>query len=323
MKSVAFLMCSVPLVLAGQRWVATKGIEGSFTYLAPVALVSMAAAIFGYFFSPFAYTGYLFQGFVYGPNMMGSLLAISFPFILWQAWRYWDMSRRRTFWVAASLLNFGFIYMTQSRAALLVAVCALGGMCLSFSKRKAIAGGFFLALAVVLVMAVRPDLQTEIVQQVIYKHSDDIFYTRIQPWSESLEKARLGGVLGAGYGVSIGSGSWGGGLTAVGYGREKGNSQLAIIEETGFVGLTFYLLLVSSLVLKLYNAFTTARNPKAKVALGLASGAVVGMLMQSVFEAWWVAPGAPESVAFWALTGVSLGLCARKDDSGSIDVTSV
>jgi O-antigen ligase len=109
-------------------------------------------------------------------------------------------------------------------------------------------------------------------------------------------------------------------LTAVGYGREKGNSQLAIVEETGLVGLAFYLVLVFALISRVYGGFAMAKNPRAKVALGLAFGAVVGMLFQSVFEAWWVAPGAPESVAFWALTGVSLGLCARKDDAGGNDV---
>ena len=39
------------------------------------------------------------------------------------------------------------------------------------------------------------------------------------------------------FGNSIGGGSFAGGLTAVGYGREKGNTQLAIVEETGLVGL--------------------------------------------------------------------------------------
>jgi len=33
-----------------------------------------------------------------------------------------------------------------------------------------------------------------------------------------------------------------------------------------------------------------------------------GLFVQSIFEAWWVAPGSPEAVYFWALTGVSIGL---------------
>lgn len=319
MKAMAFLFASVPLVLAGQKWVATKGIVGSWTYLAPVALVAMMAAVLGYFLSPFAYSGNLFQGFVYGPNMMGSLLAIALPCLLWQTWRQWHVPRWRTFWILACLANFGFIYITQSRGALLVALCSLGGMCLAFSRRKTLSVGFLFAVVVVLIVAVRPGLQTRVVQQVIYKHSDDVFYTRVQPWSESWEKAQLGGFLGAGYGVSIGSGTWGGGLTAVGYGREKGNSQLAIVEETGLIGLFFYLILVITLVARIYGSFANAKNRQAKVALGLGFGAVTGMLLQSVFEAWWVAPGAPEAVAFWALVGVCLGLCSKKDEQEEID----
>jgi len=319
MKSFAFLLSSIPLVLAGQRWVSVKGIIGSWTYLAPVALVAMVAAIFGYFLSPFAYTESLFQGFVYGPNMMGSLLAISLPFILWQTWLHWRVPRWKMFWIASVLLNFGFIYITQSRAALMVALCTLGGMCLGFSKRKTISATFLLAMMVVLVVSVRPELQTKVVRQVIYKHSDDIFYTRVQPWTVSLKKAQLGGLFGAGYGVSIGAGTWEGGLTAVGYGREKGNTQLAIIEETGLVGFAFYLALIVALIIRVFGSLTSAKNPQAKVALGLAFGAIVGMLFQSVFEAWWVAPGAPESAAFWALVGVGLGLCSKKNEGDVVD----
>lgn len=319
MKAVAFLLASLPLVLAGQKWVAAKGIDGSWTYLAPVTAVAMASAILGYFMSPFAYDGFLFQGFVYGPNMMGSMLAMSLPYLLWQVWRRWDVPRWRSFWILACMTNLTFILITQSRASLLVAFCSLGGICLAFSRRKSLSAGLLFAMVVVLIVTVRPDLQARFVQQVIYKHTDDIFYTRIQPWTESWEKAQLGGFLGAGYGVSIGSGTWRGGLTSAGYGREKGNSQLAIVEETGLVGLVFYLIMVITLVSRIYGSFATAKNRHAKIALGLAFGAVVGMLVQSVFEAWWVAPGAPEAVAFWALVGVSLGLCAKKDEQVVID----
>jgi hypothetical protein len=41
--------------------------------------------------------------------------------------------------------------------------------------------------------------------------------------------------------------------------------------------------------------------------MGLLIGTLSGMILQSVFEAWWVAPGAPEFAYFWAVAGAALG----------------
>jgi hypothetical protein len=32
------------------------------------------------------------------------------------------------------------------------------------------------------------------------------------------------------------------------------------------------------------------------------------MIANSVFEAWWVAPGSPEAAYFWGLVGIALGM---------------
>ena len=53
------------------------------------------------------------------------------------------------------------------------------------------------------------------------------------------------------------------------------------------------------------------RNREAKAVLGLAGGTLLGMTAQSIFEAWWVAPGSPEAAYFWALSGVALGLAQQ------------
>ena len=37
-------------------------------------------------------------------------------------------------------------------------------------------------------------------------------------------------------------------------------------------------------------------------------GALAGQTAQSLFEAWWVAPGSPEAAYFWAMSGVAIGL---------------
>jgi hypothetical protein len=45
-----------------------------------------------------------------------------------------------------------------------------------------------------------------------------------------------------------------------------------------------------------------------KVLLGLITGTLAGMVLQSIVEAWWVGPGSPEFIYFWVMAGVGLAL---------------
>jgi hypothetical protein len=76
------------------------------------------------------------------------------------------------------------------------------------------------------------------------------------------------------------------GLTAFGYGREKGNTQLAIMEELGLIGLWLYGLLLASLFGHLARTFKRFQTRDDKVAFGIVTGAILGMTVNSVFEAW-------------------------------------
>ena len=131
----------------------------------------------------------------------------------------------------------------------------------------------------------------------------------------SLAVGLLVGWSGGGYGVTIGDTNFKGGLTAIGYGREKGNTQLAIVEETGIIGLLIYLYLLYVLFKRLISEQSKLPRCGTKVLLGIVTGTLFGLIMQSVFEAWWVAPGAPESLYFWTLAGVAQGIAsaARKN----------
>src|SRR5262249_50711354 len=129
-------------------------------------------------------------------------------------------------------------------------------------------------------------------QDYILKGSDEasgILFSRQGVWQKSYENAEEGGWFGIGYGVTVGDTAFKGDLTAVGYGREKGNAQLAIVEETGVVGLAFYLILLLTLFTCLISAHIHEKNSDIKVSLGIVTGALAGLTAMSVFEAWWVA----------------------------------
>jgi O-antigen ligase len=138
-----------------------------------------------------------------------------------------------------------------------------------------------------------------------------ILFSRERVWDKSYENAIAGGWFGAGYGVTIGNTVFEGGLTAETYGREKGNTELAIVEETGMVGLMLYVILLLTLFTPLVSAHIGEKDRDAKVVLGLITGGLCGITVTSLFEAWWVAPGSPESVFFWGLAGVGLCLAEK------------
>jgi hypothetical protein len=55
----------------------------------------------------------------------------------------------------------------------------------------------------------------------------------------------------------------------------------------------------------------SASTSSDKIAVGLLGGTLVGLLVQSLLEAWWVAPGSAESGTFWMLLGALLATARR------------
>jgi len=316
MKVSAFALVMFSMTLAGQQWASRVPVARVFDGFSLFVLASLSATFLGYK----AETAYdivsnevrLYQGLVGGPNMLGSLLAMSSAFIGWKLFNHWHDKRKRYVWLLVLSSAVFFILQSQSRSALLLMLCMAGGLIFSQGRRRIVPFMFGLSLLLIAIYATAPELQERVTQRVIYKHATEgqgIFYTRQQPWAESFGKALEGGLIGGGYGVTIGAPPLETqGFTSIGYGREKGNSQLAIIEETGVVGFLLYLLMIVSFGRYMFIAYRTAPNLQLKTALAIIIGTLIGMLLQSMFEAWWVAPGSPESVAFWAFAGLGLGL---------------
>ncbi|MCZ7612765.1 MAG: hypothetical protein M5T52_04270 [Ignavibacteriaceae bacterium] len=86
-------------------------------------------------------------------------------------------------------------------------------------------------------------------------------------WEPSYRAAQNGGLTGLGYGMSdpnIKPGSLGDHYEGERFVREKGNSVLALVEETGVVGLVLFLLPIIYLLRKLpdtrYQTLPTGRQ---------------------------------------------------------------
>jgi len=315
MKAAAFVLVVMALTSAGYLWFRVNGIRSALAFLFPLMLAALLAGVLGRTDESSYAAGPgmdLYRGMTGNSNMFGSLMFMISPLIIWNL----HCSLRRPFarwiWGAILTLVFVMLLLSVSRSSITGFLVMLGayGLALSLARRASIL--LFGALAIVTGLVMWPGtlqgIESRFVRKNLKVQNSAVAYSRLEPWAVSWEMAKQGGWWGAGYGVSIGAGSFGGGLTSVGYGREKGNTQLAIVEETGIVGLVLHVLVSGSAVRRVWRAFRMSSDPHFRTLAAIVTGALLGQLVIGLFEAWWVAPGAPESVWFWSIIGVAIAL---------------
>jgi O-antigen ligase len=302
----AFLLGGIDWAIRGQR-------DNVLGYLWPYAVVAAAAAVLGRAVALSGPDIELYQGAAGGPNVLGVLVASATPLVLWCLYRDWSRMRRRMLWLSMLSFYLAFLYLSNSRASYLLFAGIGFGYFVSLRPRAALP---LLGITVAMILSVAvfaPDFAESLIERNVYKYADrergaGVFANREREWAESYDAAVDGGWLGLGYGVSTGDTSFSGEYTSVGYGREKGNSQLAVIEETGIIGLALFLMLALVILIELWSAFRSCRDRDKRTQLGLLLGGFIGATLHGIFEAWWVAPGSVEFAYFWAVSGVALGL---------------
>ncbi|MDX2346826.1 MAG: hypothetical protein QNK11_08150 [Legionella sp.] len=309
---VALLFVSViTFVGAGYEWVLRKGWENSITWLFPLFFFSLLSAILGRgnenaYNEMSHFSSY--QGLTGNSNYFGYLQAINIPLLLWQLYKNWSRPKPRIIWGAFFVLTLVFLLSSYSRGAILITLPVFVFFMLGLGLRR----HFVLFASLLLLFLLAFSLSFSPVNQFIDKGSNgDVFKTRRDVWAASYAQAFQGGFLGGGYGVSIGDSNFHlVGLKVRSYGREKGNSQLAVLEETGWIGLMFYLVLLLIFSKQVLHCYFMLQGDE-KVMMALVLGAMFGLLMQSFVEAWWDAPASPESICFWMFFGISSGVMQK------------
>ena len=306
MKLVALVLVVFSAFMGGHRWVAERQLERGLDFLWPYALLALVAWVFGHN-DPGKVGGYVVvAGATGNPNFLGVIVATSTPIVFLGL--YWNGAdtQKRLLWIAILAVYIVILYQSVSRASYLVFVAIACGFLAAHRIDRKVFWAVFVVLITSIVLVTAPQFTGSLVQRNIVKNEDPDernLSTRQQPWERSYDAAVAGGMFGIGYGVSIDQPDFEPGLTVNTYGREKGNSQLAIVEETGLVGLALYVWLIALLFGRLVKGFLASRNKDSKVMLGLVIGTLVGLTAHSGFEAWWVAPGSVEFVFFWVMAG--------------------
>lgn len=313
MKAVALALVIVAGTGAGYLWVRHHPLESALDALAPMSFMVLGAGVFGrdMIQNPDDYRGLtLYQGLTGNSNMFGALAAMAFPYFIWK-YLCAPSIRRRYIWGAFALLLVAFTLLSNSRAAIAVLIFAGLGLFGAQGVRKILPKAILVLMALALFVMVAPQTASNLETIFVYKtdRENGLTNSRDQVWATSYEQALKGGWVGGGYGVNIGSlESFAGGLTSSGYGREKANSQFGIMEETGLVGLSLYLGSTLSLFAMLWRARRRCREPRMRKMMGLMFGMLVGLTFQSIFEAWYNAPGSPECLYYWVMAGIAVGL---------------
>lgn len=314
-KSAVFFWVTITMLVAGYTWVMRHDQVRTFDFLWLFVLATLFASPTNTYDEGDLS---LYYGLTGNPNFLGFVLAIASVWIVWRAYlAHRQKSRLLMLYLALFVSTGYFSYLAHSRASILILFVVLLGLLVGFGRlKKLLPLILFAGMVSGAIYYYSPAVQHAVTQYVAKSDlgSEGMFVSREDVWQESYERAVRGGVLGGGLGVNLGMNFYGeiGATVSSGqYGREHGNSQFAIIEQIGLMGLGIYITLVLGILWTCISALRAARSEVERVAAGLLGGVIAGLIIHSMFEAWWVAPGSVESATFWMLVGALLGVARR------------
>jgi hypothetical protein len=319
LKGGAYLVTVLICCSAGYWWGEKSESSRALAVLWPVLLMVLVAVVLGEVDPSFRRIEMgdmsLYRGATANSNLLGMLVIMAAPLAIF------DVHRLSGDFNLNSLLKWGMLSVLIVMLIATNARASLGGF-LILGSVYLLSVGFkkyaFVALSILLIGLIvgvtNSELWDELNNRFLLKGQtvdSGVFASRQAAWEASVNRAEQGGMIGGGFGVSIGDTNFVVGLSAVNYGREKGNSSLAIIEEIGMVGFSLYLALVCSIFYAMAGALRRGVDKDQCLVLSLVLGTLLGLVFQSQFEAWWLAPGNPATPYFWMLTGIGLAISNR------------
>ena len=309
-KSALFALTVLTLISVGSLWVIKLGLNRSLYWLGFImVVVLLSGALGGGVSDNVVNIGQhgkgLYGGLSGNPNNLGFLAAIVSPLIIWNCYQVKEKRWSLLMWILFLIADFHFLMMSYSRSAIAIFVSTTCFFVLSLplSKKLLVTLGSLFCVAIFLLMMPVSLLETMAFKHVVKGSTDNqIFSSRQKVWEKSYQQAIEGGVFGGGFSVNIGQRY----VASHHYGREKGNSQFAILEETGAVGFFLYVIILIFFYRTAIPCFYRLIGSD-KVVMGLVLGGISGLLLESLVEAWWDSLG-PEVICFWTFIGIAYGM---------------
>jgi O-antigen ligase len=253
-----------------------------------------------------------FRGMCGNSNALGASIMLTTPWLIYELKLKWEDRRARRWLVVLACTTVVVMLATHSRAALsgFLILPAFSAKQLKVG-RKVVLGYLFL-MVLILTYALRPGAFDVVYHSYVEKRSDNIMASRGTQMEDSWDAAKQGGIFGEGFGVSVGLSRYWDMTTFSRISREKGNSMLAIMEETGLVGLGFYVAVLVALYLT-FRKFGRTTDLDQKFIANIAMGYFVAALVHGQFEAWFLSFG-PDVSVYWGVIGMALGGMTRKTE---------
>jgi len=325
-KAAGFLIVACTMFALGVMWAWMRPIQQTMDAFLPFIIVFiLLVAISGVPTQVGTGYGGIYEG-AGNPNFTGIATAISLPLVFWQLFKS-PASRRWFWWAVLGFLAF-MLLATLSRSAMLVVGFTGLGCLIGMGAQRSTIWIFACLLIAIVPLMLSPKLsaglEAYVYQSLIMKGAlsnekvkDLAYASRLVPLEEQLRAARAGGIFGGGYGAQLEVGHFiyindiAIEIAPGTYTREKTNTPLAIMEEQGWVGLLITVGWLWVLFRSLLRQFKRAPHGNGRLQMGVLIAFLGGMMVNSLFEAWWVSPGSMEALVFWAVAGLTYGIGRR------------
>jgi hypothetical protein len=223
--------------------------------------------------------------------------------------------------------NLLVLALTYSRSALLSLLSGVIVFLVLNKKWKILSYSSASAAVFISIIYFTPSLN-QFADKIIKKDFPEFYTSRIWMWEPSFRAALEGGVIGLGYGISDPKekvGGMGDHFEGDRFVREKGNSLLALVEETGLIGLFLFIMPIVFLFIKrgdtrylipVEENLSGIRNPASgilhqvssiqKLATSILFASLAAFIIHSQFEAWWVGVGSVQLPLFFIYLGLAV-----------------
>ena len=213
-------------------------------------------------------------------------------------------------------LNLFILLLTYSRASVLSLICGAVVFLIITKRWNTLIYSSVVTILIFFMIWFSPSLK-EKANELMKKDFPAFYSTREFLWIPSYHAALNGGLTGLGYGISdpqIEVPYSGSHYEEGRYVREKGNSVLALIEETGVIGFIIFLVPIVYIVKKqtanvkgdnkpqIRYPVSGIRNPVSAILLA----SLAAIIIHSQFEAWWAGVGSIQLPLFFFYIGVLL-----------------
>ena len=306
-RSFVFIVSSWGLIMAGFYWVKNFS-KNEFGFLIPINILLLLASLFSLITKIpndyWAGYGYGLKSFWAHQNTLGSLIIFTIPGLFFLPLK--DKKIRIVVTLILFALNVYILILTHSRTSLAVLLLSVFLFPL-LTKRFTLFGVVILIFACITAFYFGNKDFRSTFHNYLFKTEISLLDRKQSTILATYEAARHGGWKGLGYGVSDTTIS-----KDIHYSyhfegprlvREKTVSIYALVEETGWIGLTLFLLFVGYLFYLAILAYLKTNDWTSALMICV----LLGMCVHAQFEGWWLGIGSVLFPLFMGVAGAAIG----------------